>query len=180
MSRRGKHGDVRDLAGAFLGRIDPEGRRFGSRATAAWNEVVGPEIVRHTHGSALRDGELLVFVDSPVWANELSVMAEHLRERLNEALGEELVRSVRFAVSKRVAEERSARAAEEERREAYAPDEARSVPLTAQERAQVEYVASSISDEGLREAAIRAMTRHLEWKKAIGAENGREMRSEDL
>ncbi|HEY3317682.1 MAG TPA: DUF721 domain-containing protein [Coriobacteriia bacterium] len=178
MRRRGRQGDLRGLTEAYLGRIDPEGRRFAGRAAEAWKRVAGIEIGKHTAGSALRDGELLVYVDSPAWANELSVMTEHLRARLNEELGEELVRSVRFAVSRRVQEERAKKAAEEETEAFYTEDGADHVPLSEQERMQVEHVASTIQDKDLRDAAVRAMTRHLEWKKGTRARNGREAGSE--
>jgi hypothetical protein len=178
MRQRRRKGDFSSLAHGFLGRIDPEGRRYASRAASAWKDVVGEEIARHTMGSALRDGELLVYVDSATWANELSMMSEHLRERLNEALGEELVRSVRFSVSRRVQEERAREEAQEETRDFYERDEAEPVPLSESELAQVEYAAASIKDPELREAAVRAMTRHLEWKKGTRQRNGRQKRSE--
>ncbi len=166
------------MAEEYLARLDPEGRRFAGRAAEAWARAVGDEIAKHTAGSALREGELVVFVDSAVWANELSVMAEQLRGRVNEELGEDMVRSVRFAVSRKASEERERRAAEEQHEAINGPDVADAVGLTEQERMQVEHVASSIDDEGLREAAVRAMTRHLEWKKGITRLNGREKRSE--
>jgi hypothetical protein len=178
MKRRGTQGDLKGMADAYLGRLDPKGKRFGSRATSAWNRVVGEEISRHTTGSALRDGELLVYVDSAVWANELAAMSEHLRERLNEEMGEALVRSVRFAVSRKVAEQRKEREAEEQIHAHYAKDDVESVALTEQERLQVEYMTAAIADEGLRDAAVRAMTRHLEWKKGTRARNGRQASSE--
>ncbi len=178
MSRRGSQGDFHGFADRYLGRIDPSGRRFGGRAAEAWGRVAGEEIGKHTVGSALHDGELLVYVYSPTWATELSVMAEHLRVRINEELGEELVRSVRFTVSRRVQEERATLAAEEEQERFYAEDDVELLPLSRQERSQIEHMAAAIGDEALREAAVKAMTRHLEWKKGTRAENGREGRSE--
>jgi hypothetical protein len=106
------------------------------------------------------------------------MMSEHLRERLNEALGEELVRSVRFSVSRRVQEEHARKDAEEDVRDFYERDDVESVPLSAVERAQVEYATAAIRDPELRQAAVRAMTRHLEWKKGTRQRNGRQRRSE--
>jgi anti-sigma regulatory factor (Ser/Thr protein kinase) len=177
MKKRGSSGDLRGMADAFLGRVDPQGRRFASRAATAWAGVVGPEIARHTMGSALRDGELLVFVDTATWANELSVMSEHLRERLNQELGEDLVRSVRFAVSREV-RRNAIEHAGPETPDTTGEGKVELVPLDEQERAQVEYAASSIHDEGLREAAVRAMTRHIERRKGTRARNGRDRPSE--
>jgi hypothetical protein len=136
--------------------------------------VAGPDVERHTMGVALRDGTLLVYVDSPVWANELSVMAEQYRQRLNEVLGKELVRAIRFTVSRKVGEEKRRIAHEEAVEAFYEPDETPSAPLSDQERAQVEHVAAEIDDEELRETVIKAITGHLERKKGTQLQNGRE------
>ena len=93
---------IGQLAEEFVARIDPHGRRHEGRVMAAWPSVAGEEVARHTLGFAMTDGELVVMVDSPTWANELSLMSEDYKRRLNEAVGEELVRAVRFSVSKRV------------------------------------------------------------------------------
>src|SRR5262245_29386378 len=67
----------------------------GTRATAArranvaldweaWREVVGDRIARRTRPGALRDGELTVYSESPVWAQELSLLSEEIVGRLRE------------------------------------------------------------------------------------------------
>jgi len=48
------------------------------------------------------------------------------------------------------------------------------VPLSENERAQIEASASSIPDAKLREAVVRATVSDLEWKKGIAARNARE------
>lgn len=166
MARARKTQRFSDVADTTLARIDRAGRRQGARVISAWPAVVGPEIARHTQGFALRDDrELVVFVDGPAWANELSLMAEDLMLRLNEHLGEKTVRTIRFTVSKRVSEERSWEAALSESEDEYLPDEVTPERLSEVERMQVEHVSSVVTDPELRELAQRVMTKDLELKK---------------
>jgi hypothetical protein len=169
--RRRGEAEVSSVAEELLARVDPKGKRLGTVAATSWEKAAGPDIARHTHGMVVRHGELVVYVDSPTWANELSLMSEELRVRLNEELGKDLVTSMRFTVSRQVREERQREALDQEGAES-APEPA--APLSSAEQGQVEYVARTIEDNGLREAAVRAMTRSLEWKKGLLSRNGRE------
>jgi hypothetical protein len=178
MKRKRTPGDLHALAESYLTRIDPEGRRFTGATASAWKRVAGPDVERHTMGVSLKDGSLLVYVDQSAWAQNLSLMAEQYRERLNEEIGEELVRAVRFTVSRKVAEERRREQQESADEAYYEPDDTESVPLTEQERQQIEHIAGSIHDERVRDAAVRAVTRHLEWKKGIKRRNGPQAGSE--
>lgn len=167
-----------DALGSYLGRIDPSGKRFSARAVQAWNEVAGPEIRKHTKGLALRDGELVVHVDSSSWAAELTMLSERFRQEINQNLGEELVRSVRFNVSKRVKREAAWEAAERAEEAFYDKDRVEAAPLDDIEKAQIDFCARSIADESVREAAVRAMTKDFEWKKAIRLRNESESGSQ--
>jgi hypothetical protein len=135
----------------------------------AWQNIAGATVLEHTTGAHLRSHELIVYVDSPLWATELSALSEHYRSALNTELGEELVSEVRFSVSKRVEESARLIRLEAKQVEHLDPDPTPSLPLTAQERAQVEASAAVIEDEELREAVIRATVADLEWKKGIEA-----------
>src|SRR5262245_32220756 len=48
----------------------------------AWREVVGDRIARRTRPGALRDGELTIYSESPVWAQELSLLSDEIVTRL--------------------------------------------------------------------------------------------------
>jgi len=143
------------------------GKQFQVQARIAseWARVVGREIAQHTHVSGLRSGELMVAVDSSVWATELSAMGTHLLERLNQALGQTAVKSVRFTVSNTVARAREEDEREEQARDRYGDKHVPPEPLTADELARLEELFADVRDERLREAALRAAVRDLEWKK---------------
>lgn len=172
-----------DLGSALRGITARLDRKSGGgltqvRVATAWDKVAGPTVNEHTTGAHLRERELVVFVDSPVWATELSALASQYQKAINEEIGQELVTSVRFSVSRRVQTageiESQERAALDERKR----DVVESVPLTPQERAQVEASASGIPDQELRQAVIRATIADLEWKKGLAASKSRETRRE--
>lgn len=155
-----------EIAAKTLRKVDPDGRRHGARAVVAWHEVVGPEIDRHTKGFALRPrGELVVYVDSGAWATQLSIMSGELLERISEHLGEDLVRSLRFTVSREV-HSGIERPAHDETEPGYrAAEETKQRTLDSTEMALARDMARQIPDERLREAALRVMFKDMESKQ---------------
>jgi hypothetical protein len=158
---------VGELVQAFVAGLGPRDRERMAEAgvTTWWAAAVPPEIARHTVGVAMRDGELVVQVDSPVWAAELSAMSEQLRILIEEASGTGTVRAVRFTVSRRVAMAKQDERDQEERDELYEPEDVAPVALTPQERSQVEHAAEQIEDAELRQAFIEAMVTDMELDK---------------
>lgn len=168
---------VPSLAGGLLKKWDHTGEnRERTRVVSAWRSIAGEQVFSHARGMALRGGELLVYVDTPIWANELSALSEHYRVAINEHLGKEAVTSIRFTVSRKV--EESARieaesAPAEPQRDRVAP-----VPLTEEEREAVVGMGSAIKDETLRESVVSAAIAHFEWRKGIEARNAAEKAAE--
>jgi len=159
-----------DVAARLLGRLDRTGTGMQqARAIAAWREAAGPEVSAHARGFVLRDGELLVFVDVSVWANELSVLAEHYRGAVNERLGKEVVSSIRFAVSKKVSEERAWEAIDTAAGAETEAGKTTPVPATETEVAQIRHMASAVKNDRVREAVVAAAIRNLEWRKGLDA-----------
>jgi hypothetical protein len=163
------------LAEGIVERLDrSEEGKERARAVSAWRQAAGLEVFAHARGFALRDRELLVFVDSPIWANELSVLSEHYRTAVNERLGKEAVGSIRFAVSKRVSVETRYEEEDEAAEADRVLDRVEPIPLTATEREQVSLMAQAVKTEKLRESVIAAAIAHQEWRKGIEARNAAE------
>jgi len=176
VSRKGKERPLGQGLSQIISSLD---RKSGGAYTQArvgilWQELAGPMVTSHTTGAHLRDGTLVIYVDGPAWATELTAMSETYRKRINEDLGKNAVRNIRFTVSRKVAEEFRLRRTELEDEEFYLQDVVDSVPLTKTEREQVEASTECIPDETLREAAVRATVADLEWKKGMAARNARE------
>lgn len=163
MKRRGEPKRVGEAARSVVAGLDKGGSLAGVQAVRAWREVAGAEVSAHAVGSALRGDELVVFVDSPVWAQELAALSGVYIERVNQALGKEAVGSIRFAVSRKA--EQALR--EEPEQQVAAPERVDPAPLSEIERNQLAHLTGAIHDDRLREAVLEAATRHLEWQKGI-------------
>jgi len=142
-------------------------------AVSAWREVVGEDVARHTRGFALRDDrELIVFVDGAAWANQLSLMSDELRERLNSHLGEDSVRTLRFTVSRKVTDEVGWEELSRDTEDYYSHEVMHPMPLDDIELGQAAQVARMVKNAELRAIALRVMIKDLEQKKGARSANG--------
>lgn len=63
-----------------------------------WENVVGPAIAENTRPEAINGKLLLVNVSSAPWMQQLQFLKPELIEKLNEALGKEVVGDMRFKI----------------------------------------------------------------------------------
>lgn len=61
-----------------------------------WESVVGETIAKVTSIEKMKDGDLYVKVRSPTWRMELNFRKRDITQRLNRAVGYEMVRSIIF------------------------------------------------------------------------------------
>jgi hypothetical protein len=170
MTRRTGPTDVAKAMERLARRMDKDGSMTKARVVAEWPEAAGPQIAGHTVGLELRaGGELVVYVDSNTWANELTLLSDRLVTDLQQRAGKRSVRSIRFTVSRKVAEEHRWRQERTGVEESYTADIVEPVPVTANELAQIEHLARGVEPASLREAAVRAMRADLEWRKGLKA-----------
>ena len=62
----------------------------------SWEEVMGKLVARYTGNIYIQNSTLFVETTSPVVRNELLMMKEEIRVRLNEVVGEELIKTIIF------------------------------------------------------------------------------------
>jgi predicted nucleic acid-binding Zn ribbon protein len=62
----------------------------------SWETILGKTIARYTRNVFLSKQVLYVEIDSPVVKNELLMMREEIRLRLNELAGDEMVKKIVF------------------------------------------------------------------------------------
>jgi hypothetical protein len=110
-----------------------------------WGQLVGERVAARTRPGSIRDGTLLVYVASPVWAQELTFLAPAILERLVGAGVE--VKELRFRVGD-VGREPSATA----KPVPEAPPDPRKADLPADLRKKLE----GIQDPALRAAIAEA------------------------
>ena len=66
------------------------------RASALWPEIVGNGINRYTIRRYVKDGVMTVHLSSASLANELMLNRASIVQRINEALGREIIRDIIF------------------------------------------------------------------------------------
>lgn len=66
----------------------------------AWPEIVGEAAAAHTEATGWRGKTLVVTVDHPIWAQQLTMMRHDLARRLNASAGMHLVEDIRFMVGR--------------------------------------------------------------------------------
>jgi predicted nucleic acid-binding Zn ribbon protein len=66
-----------------------------ARVQEVWQSAAGEAVAQAAQPTAERSGTVTIVCSAAVWAQELTLMSSQLIERLNSALGEELVSELR-------------------------------------------------------------------------------------
>jgi len=62
----------------------------------SWESVMGKTVARYTSNLYIQNSTLFVETSSPIVRNELLMMKEEIRVRLNEVAGSELIKAIIF------------------------------------------------------------------------------------
>lgn len=62
----------------------------------SWESVMGKTVSRYTGNIYIQNSTLFVETTSPIVRNELLMMKEEIRVRLNEVVGEDLIKAIIF------------------------------------------------------------------------------------
>jgi len=63
---------------------------------SSWEGLLGKTVASYTEDLKISNGTLFVKISSPVVRNELLMMKEEIRKRLNEKSGQEIIRQIVF------------------------------------------------------------------------------------
>jgi predicted nucleic acid-binding Zn ribbon protein len=61
-----------------------------------WDKIVGELISKHTAPRGIYYKKFIIDVDSPIWANELSLIKDKLIEKINSEIGSNVVKDIKF------------------------------------------------------------------------------------
>jgi hypothetical protein len=114
-----------------------------------WDEVVGPQVARRARPSAIRDGVLTVTVASGPWLQQLTFLKAEIISRLNEKVGEGLVREIYLKAGNPLPKPGPPPPALLPKRD-----------LTPEERAVIDRRSATILDDELRDLMEELMVRH--------------------
>lgn len=65
-------------------------------AVAHWERAVGQQVAKVTEAQSIKNGILQVRVSNGPWRNELQMLKPEIIRKLNESLGEAVVKDIRF------------------------------------------------------------------------------------
>ncbi|HCI56106.1 MAG TPA: DUF721 domain-containing protein [Bacteroidales bacterium] len=60
----------------------------------SWEKIVGKAIASRTSKASIKDGVLTVYIKSSVVKNELMMIREALREKINKEVGSEIIKEI--------------------------------------------------------------------------------------
>lgn len=68
------------------------------RAVVDWADAVGEKVAQHSRAIRVDRGRLLVEVDSPVWAQELTLMKRRILREVNARAGDGVIDNIHFVL----------------------------------------------------------------------------------
>jgi predicted nucleic acid-binding Zn ribbon protein len=75
------------------------GKRLGEcDAVKVWPEAVGQRVAQRCVALGIKSGILYVAVPTSVWLTELNALKEKLIRKVNEKLGDEVVKGIKFQI----------------------------------------------------------------------------------
>jgi predicted nucleic acid-binding Zn ribbon protein len=99
MLRKGRLQKLKPLGNFLPGVLNKLGlsdRLAQQKAVILWNKAVGPDIRKQTVVNRIQDNVLYVSVSNPVWMNELVYLKSGIIKKLNELIGQEVVKDIKF------------------------------------------------------------------------------------
>lgn len=92
--RRSKTQNINEVIRAFLKDAGLDKRLKEKELIHAWPEIVGTMIARRTQKIEINKGRMTITLRSSVVKNELMMLRDELKKRLNEKAGEELITEI--------------------------------------------------------------------------------------
>ena len=95
--KRVKAQSIGEILREFFAQNPEIGRRLDEvRVVHAWREMLGPGVAQATHEAYVRGATLHVVLDSAVLRSELMMWRDRLVRTLNERVGTDVIREIRF------------------------------------------------------------------------------------
>jgi predicted nucleic acid-binding Zn ribbon protein len=94
--RRSKTQTIAEVIGDYIGEMKIDGKLREVALIDSWEKIVGKAVASRTTRLYIKNGTLFVHFKSSVIKSELLMMKEALREKLNTAAGEEIIKDIVF------------------------------------------------------------------------------------
>lgn len=144
---------VSELLSTLFAGTPAESRLKEGAIWEVWSRTVGPQIASRARPASIRNGVLTVVVSSAPWLQQLSFLKNQIREKLNAAIGEPLVKDIYLKAGslKDIEDDTGARPL----------TKAEPRPLTLDEEAAIATATRELADPELRETLASLFSRHL-------------------
>ena len=92
--RRSKTISLAEALQDYIKELNLETRLKETRAVESWESIVGKAIASRTSKVYIKEGILYVYLNSSIVRNELSMIREAIRERVNKEARSEIIREI--------------------------------------------------------------------------------------
>lgn len=133
---------INKLVDVTLDKLGLKTRALEYKVLDLWESVVGETIIKHASVGEMHRGVLFVHVDHPVWIQHLSFAAQDIKKRLNQAIGEKVVKEIRFKAGNRCNKQKT--------KQDMCKKEPKKYDLSAAELGKIETMVEEIKDPELR------------------------------
>ena len=87
---------ISDLLNMYLRREGLETPLLQKRAVDAWDSLMGPTITRYTGNKFIKNQTLYVKIINPALRQDLSMMRTKIAQRINQAVGSQVIADVKI------------------------------------------------------------------------------------
>lgn len=97
--RKARRSSIKPLGTAMdelIGGLGIKKRIDEYQAVIQWSSIVGDHIAKVSEATRIRQGVLFVRVSASTWRNELQLRKPEIMKKLNSALGQEVVKDIKF------------------------------------------------------------------------------------
>lgn len=89
---------IGDLVGQLLRKYRQASDHKLTKLWDIWESAVGGPIAENTRPAAFKGSILIIYVTSSTWMQQLQFLKKDLIEKVNAALGEDLVEEIKFRI----------------------------------------------------------------------------------
>ncbi len=153
-SKRALDFNVHAAVKGALQRLNLDARMKGYAAWMVWAKAVGDTIAQQAQPAFMRGGVLFVKCSSSAWMQQLQFMKAQICAQLNQLLGKEVIKDIRFQMGMIDHPPRGDASVKEQE-----------VVLDAAEQARIDEALRPLADPEIREIARRIMIKEASAKK---------------
>jgi hypothetical protein len=155
-SKRAMDFNVHAAVKGAMHKLNLDAKMKGYAAWMVWDKAVGDTIAQQAQPAFMRGGVLFVKCSSSAWMQQLQFMKGKICEQLNQLLGKEVIKDIRFQMG--VIDRPS-------HSDSLGRD--KDVVLDAAEKERIDEALRPLADPETREIARRIMTKEASAKKNL-------------